>query len=401
MTFRIVNAVLYWLSGLVPRDRKKVLFGAWMGHRYADNPKYLLLYLAEHDPGLKLVWCGHESVRARLPRETRIRFVQYGSPRALLEVLTAGSCFVSHGFRDVSRFNLLRGCVLTYLGHGLAIKHMGSVDRPLKSRIWTAVRRILRQAESFDYYVAVSAEHRRKLMKENAANNIRPEAILDIGQPRVDFLLRATSDSRLADLRRRFLAELQLPDVRVVISYMPTFRDKAAVNFSFAGLSGEHLSQVESLLQRYDAIILEKNHFRDAIGGPAAAGSNSTRIVRLDESRVVDTQELLLSTDLLITDYSGCYLDYLILDRPVVHFAYDRSYYTQADRGLYFHLDAIAGGPVVERIEDLLQALEDNLRDPNREGARRADVRRKLIEYERGVSSIELARLVAGSGVPA
>ena len=67
----------------------------------------------------------------------------------------------------------------------------------------------------------------------------------------------------------------------------------------------------------------------------------------------IDTQELLLMTDLLVTDYSGCYVDFLMLDRPILHFAYDRQYYEKADRGLYFNLDEVAGGAIVGDFETL------------------------------------------------
>ena len=47
-----------------------------------------------------------------------------------------------------------------------------------------------------------------------------------------------------------------------------------------------------------------------------------------------DPQELLFISDMLITDYSSCYIDYLFLKRPIAFYLYDN--YEEEDNELYF-----------------------------------------------------------------
>jgi CDP-glycerol glycerophosphotransferase len=398
MLFRLLNTFLYFLSGFGRRDPNKAVFGAWMGHRFADNPKYFLRYLSTRDHAYELIWCGREEARASFPQDLRARFVRYGSFAALRQLLTCGHCFVSHGFRDVGPFNLLRKASLTYLGHGLALKHMGSRDRPLRSRLLAALRRLWRHADGFSHMVAVSARHRAKILLEYATNNVLPEKILDCGQPRVDFLLQADA-AQEAEIRRRLLSTSGSAEGQRIVAYLPTFRDRGGRGFSFAELSGLERRRIEELLGAFDAVLLEKAHFAAPAAPWSAGDGQAMRVHRLDSAEV-DTQELLLAADLLITDYSGCYLDFLVLDRPVLHFAYDRATYVTSDRGLYFDLEEVAGGDVAETFDDLLASLEADLREPSRNRARRLRVRQCLLEYERGTASEEIAWRILGIAPP-
>lgn len=398
MLRRIFNAAAYFLSGFSPRNPRKVLLGAWMGQRYADNPKYLMLHLAAHHPELDLVWCGRGHVRRELPADVRVRFVEHGSAAAFKECLTAGACFVSHGYRDVSPVNLFRGAALTYLGHGFAIKRMGGGDRPLRSRLLSILRGVLRHAEGFRYYVASSTEHRRKLLTEYTAQNITADAVLDIGQPRVDYLLSPGSNGLAGRIRERLLEGHALP-ARRVVTYLPTFRDSGTPVFAFSALDSNQRLRLEALLRKHDAVLIEKGHPGDSAGvrggQSARAADDASRVVRIESTRM-DTQELLLATDLLITDYSGCYLDFLVLDRPVIHFAYDYAEYARSERGLFFELPAIAAGPIVGEFDRLLDTLDASLSEPAFERRRRHDARSMLMEFERGGSGAAISSRVLG-----
>lgn len=66
-------------------------------------------------------------------------------------------------------------------------------------------------------------------------------------------------------------------------------------------------------------IIIEKSHFVDLeirnISNNIEFSNNN--IIKCPSD--MDVQELLLISDILITDYSSCYIYYLILDRPIIH----------------------------------------------------------------------------------
>lgn len=65
----------------------------------------------------------------------------------------------------------------------------------------------------------------------------------------------------------------------------------------------------------------------------------------------VDTNELLRATDVLISDYSSIYFDYLVSKKPILFFIPDLAEYKNY-RGLYFGIDKLPG-PVAETYEQL------------------------------------------------
>jgi CDP-glycerol glycerophosphotransferase len=95
----------------------------------------------------------------------------------------------------------------------------------------------------------------------------------------------------------------------------------------------------------------------------------------------LDAQTLLGAADILITDYSSCFFDYMIRNKPIIHFAYDYDYYKNQDRGLYYEIGEVAAGSVAYCQQDLFRAVEDNLIS-DVEHQRREKVREKFITYE-------------------
>ena len=58
----------------------------------------------------------------------------------------------------------------------------------------------------------------------------------------------------------------------------------------------------------------------------------SGRVVYLGNEQMEDIMEILNIFDLLITDYSSIYIDYLILNRPMIFLPYDKEKYLQGKR---------------------------------------------------------------------
>jgi CDP-glycerol glycerophosphotransferase (TagB/SpsB family) len=56
---------------------------------------------------------------------------------------------------------------------------------------------------------------------------------------------------------------------------------------------------------------------------------------------------MMICADLLITDYSSVFFEYLLLDRPILFYAPDLQDYTK-DRGCYLDYEALPGEIVTE-----------------------------------------------------
>ncbi|MCR5135336.1 MAG: bifunctional glycosyltransferase family 2 protein/CDP-glycerol:glycerophosphate glycerophosphotransferase [Clostridiales bacterium] len=69
-----------------------------------------------------------------------------------------------------------------------------------------------------------------------------------------------------------------------------------------------------------------------------------------------DINDLLLVTDIMITDYSSVIFDYLLVDKPIIYYAYDLEEYS-GGRGLYYAFEEYLYGPVVRDIDSLIEAI--------------------------------------------
>ena len=76
-----------------------------------------------------------------------------------------------------------------------------------------------------------------------------------------------------------------------------------------------------------------------------------------DLSEERDINDLLLVSDILITDYSSVIFDWAFLERPIIYFAYDKEDYENG-RGLYFPFDEYIFGSVAKNCDELIKAIK-------------------------------------------
>ena len=72
----------------------------------------------------------------------------------------------------------------------------------------------------------------------------------------------------------------------------------------------------------------------------------------------MDIQELLMDTDILVTDYSSTYIDYLLLDRPIVFYNFDYQDYLNTDREMYYDYEEVTPGYKAENFDQLMEEFE-------------------------------------------
>lgn len=85
-----------------------------------------------------------------------------------------------------------------------------------------------------------------------------------------------------------------------------------------------------------------------------------------DLSTEGDINDLLLVTDILITDYSSVIFDYFFTNKPIIYFTYDLDEYAN-DRGMYFPFEDYVYGNVAKTNEEVLKSIkEQNLEQEKR-----------------------------------
>lgn len=190
-----------------------------------------------------------------------------------------------------------------------------------------------------------------------------------IGSPRIDYLTHP-------NLSRGVISDFKKFDK--VIIYLPTFRkgmyhvdgNLTGLLFNFDKLSSEEL---EKFLVVNNYLLLIKLHPSE-ISTLKIDYSKLTNIkFILDEELAqdnVDLYEILPHTDLLITDYSSVYFDYLHLNRPIIFLPTDLEEYSES-RGLLLEPYSFwTPGPKVTTQDDLFPEIKKQLASDTHYGER-------------------------------
>lgn len=111
----------------------------------------------------------------------------------------------------------------------------------------------------------------------------------------------------------------------------------------------------------------------------------------LEYEKTADIYPLLALSDLLITDYSSIYLDYLLLDKPIVFFPYDEAEYIDGERSLLLDYSEVTPGPKVytqQALEEEVCQILLHQQDDNVQG--RQQLRKSFFKYQDGQSTQRL-----------
>lgn len=357
------------------RDPQVWVFGEWMGNRCCDNSLALANYIAEKYPEIKLVWVAKKGadLSALSKQVTR---AEWESPEAKKLLKHAGVVVMNQGLVDFCEEPnySCSGAVTVQLWHGVPWKKIG-LDGSHEEGLHKVYSRYLAGLARADMHLALSDEFADIMESAFLAER---EGIVLTGYPRNALFydpdrVRAAQEKVIGLLGDRSLDT----DTLKIITYMPTFRDKTTEVFSFESLGAS--PRLNQMLEEHNAVIIQKAHFVSYQRDSSANQVSTDRILTLND---IAAQELLAATDLLITDYSSCFFDYLVLDRPIIHYLYDYQYYAGEDRGVYYKAGDVVCGDAPENVEQLLGALESNLRNPARHRDLRQIRRNRFMHYE-------------------
>ena len=388
---QFINFFFYLISCIVIKKKNRIVFGAWLGGRYGDNPRFLIEWLAEKHPNeFELIWIGKPNVAEQIKEKDIIKFYNKNSMLGFFYSITAKYAFFTHSHHDISNLNVFGNCITVQLWHGVPLKRIGddSIGYQSPNDFFSNFNKNV--MTNYRFYISSSQENSNKLLSAFRQFSITAEKILSVGQPRNDFLI---NQKDLTSMYKKKLYDIfsEIKD-KNIITYMPTFRDVTANNFSFKLLKGKEQEKLTEILQKHNAVIIEKNHFAET--GSSQVKLAPSPFIKSLTNVPFDSQELLLASDLLITDYSSCYFDFLLLDRPIIHYAYDYQSYGSIDRGFYYDLENVSGGSIVKTEEKLLESLDKNLSEPDLHKRDREKTIAFLLNNEKGISNEEIYKHV-------
>lgn len=271
------------------------------------------------------------------------------SIRGIRMLAGAGAIFMTHGTSDYPFMYLPRHALRIQTYHGLPTKR-GEYLRPGHNRPPGPLHQLVLKYRfgPITHFLSSSPLVTRLF---SARFNLPESVFLETGYPSTDELISTEKPTR------EFLGRLWpgAPLADKLILYAPTYRSRSCTRwFPFNDMDP---AVIASFLDKNNALLALRSHPNDQSDFRHIT-SISNRFVLADHSVVENVNLLLAASDVIVTDYSGIYLEGLLKDIPAVFIPYDRHTY---ERGFPLPYDEVTPGPKVHTQSQFLDHLQSAL----------------------------------------
>ncbi len=381
--------LLKLLTFFVKKKANIWVFGEWYGDSFMGNSKYLYLYIKENCPNVFPVWfTKNKNIYSQITQRGGTVYL-YNSFKALYYGLIAKVYVYNTGIEDVYHY-ALRNAKLINVWHGMPLKRLetipGSISRgglqgngqaktkkmslkQIEEKIVWSLTTSRVERSRIDLLVATSETTKKTLNKGFQCPNIRIT-----GQPREDIFYQKIS-------KQEVLGKIGLGEFEnnKIVTYLPTFREGKN---SYISLLGENEDEAVGFFNKNrNVLVLEKSHYHERNFG-SKINSNLLNYRNLSDIEF-SSQELLAISDILITDYSSVFVDFLHTDRPIIFFPYDLQSY-QKGRDFYYDYEKIACGKIVYNTQDLFNAISAYIENPDSDKEKRKKAKELFHKYTDG-----------------
>lgn len=321
-----------------PVNMHMIFYEAYHGQSMTGNPYAVFTYLLNHPQyqHFQHVWAmvDEHTVPISIRSHPRVTIVKYQSRNYARCLATAKYLINDTSFPYY--FHKRKEQIYANIWHGTPLKTMGM---DIKHRGFADHKNIQRNFLFTDYFVSPNKYTYEKLLKSHDVHTLFNGHILDTGYPRVDLMFQANQE----DIRRR----LSITGNKRIILYAPTWR----------GTLGEEENQSKKILEDVkkiqencqDEVVLLKAHYY------AEKFFEDQGLGHFIVPNTIDTNEVLSIVDILITDYSSIFFEFLPTKKPVVFYAYDEADY-QSERGTYLPMDKLPG-PLCHTIDEVIHSV--------------------------------------------
>jgi CDP-glycerol glycerophosphotransferase (TagB/SpsB family)/glycosyltransferase involved in cell wall biosynthesis len=369
-------------------DPNMVLYEVTDGQAVTDSPFAICQYLIS-DPrfaNLTHYWVlkpeMEASVKAALPAELRskINFVQRDTWAYADALLKAKHLINNATFQDW--FVKRPGQIYINTWHGTPLKKMGFDTSFPPSQSANVIRNFLMA----DYLLSPNQHTTKMFTDAYKLNGIYQGTILEGGLPRIDFTLKADA----AAVRNRLLdSGVELDENKPIVLWAPTRRDSFFGQRTAPSYWLQSIRVLRNRLHEQYNVLLKVHPFLY----PRVRNKQGSMACLVPD--FFDMNELLAVTDILVTDYSSTFYDYLVRDKLIVFFTPDARRYG-SDRGWYFPATDLPGVRV-STLADLVSALQNAPELERSTAAQREAVATAMTSDEDGeVTKRYVERIFAG-----
>lgn len=334
-----------------PIDEELILYETRDGKSIVDSPLSIFLYLCSQEKynHYKHIWVidkqENEEIKRIIPTNLidRVSFV-YRQTIDYVDAMLSAKYLISNSTFE-SFFLKRPGQIYVNTWHGTPLKKMGFDTNFSISHS----KNVLRNFLMTDYLLSPNEHTSNIFIDGYRLRGAYKGEILEGGYPRIDQTFNSDKN-QVFDVLESFGTKINRE--KPVILFTPTWKgsnvNKAADDIE--QIIVETMVLVEKFRTTHNVLIKVHPFIFNSI-------KDDERIKEVLVSDYVDPNSVLAVVDLLITDYSSIFFDYLVTNKPVIFYVWDNDLYDN-ERGMYFS-QADLPGPIAENIEDLVNAIED------------------------------------------
>lgn len=359
----LINLTTDFVNLFIWRDKKVILFGAWMGDKFADNTRFLFQYIQENREKYnlkKIIWVTRDTDTLRILQDKGYEVCEMHSLKSIYYHFKAGVHIVCNinfpvkGYAGDIMGQFSGHAIKLNTWHGIPLKAGKSTGENSKKKgCMGKIKYALRKNSLFlslftpghwnkAYYLSTGAESTRRCSIFCGIDKAR---FIEAGYP------RDCKINSLLENEKRVIGKFTL--FKKVFLYVPTFRENGYMPHPIS----------EKVLRDF----LVNNHIL-WVEKPHGAAEKSLRMEELGDyvlclDSKFDINVLLDKIDLVITDYSSVCYDAMSYDKPVLYFAPDVDYYSKNERGFLCDYKEEVNGFMTTEIDSFVKQLDLFLQD--------------------------------------
>lgn len=321
----------------------KVIASTFKGMKYGDNPQYIFEQLQLLDDKIDFVWLRRDGYTYEVP--SWIRVVSWNMKYKLIyELATAKVIIDTHRFRKFVKKRKGQVFIETWHG-GVAIKKL-EADVPKFCDNEVIMEEIKATNKVADVFISqsdlLSGIYRRAFKYKGP--------IWKFGYPRNDIFFSDNSE-----ISKKIRKIYSLRDEHIVL-YAPSFRDSFYENIDVSVYSVDFEELKLTLSKRFGGEWVVMTRWHPLFSSQIAQRMNLASDI-IDATKYPDIQDLLMTVDVVVSDYSSCMFDAALRNIPCFIYATDVEEY-KSDRGTYFEMNELPF-PYASNNEELMQNIQN------------------------------------------
>ena len=289
-----------------PIKNNRIFFSAYSGRQYSCNPKYISDWIEQnYKDEFEIIWAFNEPDAFSYLKNRNIKCVKFKSIKYLYNLLTSKIVIDNVESWSILPKRTGQYVINTWHGGG-AYKGVGLKRKDTSE---TLDKNMLRKNERISIYLSSSKVFSQMTLRESFQYNGK---IMECGMPRNDLLIK--NDENKKNIIKE---KLGINKKTGIVIYAPTFRHDLKYKYML-----DYEKTLNALKNRFgkEWIMLIRTHYY-----LQSEKIESSRVKNVSD--YPDMQELLLISDVLITDYSSSIWDFSLMVKPCFLFMPDYNEY--------------------------------------------------------------------------